>query len=231
MRLLTTMPPATPGYLYIIHEREFVNAREPVYKFGRTTNIAKRIAQYPKGSRVMYTEWFEGDHVKAETELLRDFGEVFKNRDDVGREYFECDVRDMRRVVRKYVDDYAGQYGGGGERGEEEPANKPHQAIDPSVVVMDFIDEHRRMYSGKMLQTKLVYAEYVAWAERAGGLKPASYTRFLGMLRDMYNVRVKTMNFADTGTEQAAVFPNLMPRPTCPTGPLESVIFKFAFNK
>jgi hypothetical protein len=35
---------------YIIQEREFVNKNEGIYKIGRTSNLAKRICDYPKGS-------------------------------------------------------------------------------------------------------------------------------------------------------------------------------------
>ena len=43
------------GTIYVIWEREFINKNEAVYKIGRTDTLSRRINQYPKGSRMIFT--------------------------------------------------------------------------------------------------------------------------------------------------------------------------------
>lgn len=69
-------------------EREFLNKDEHIYKIGRTENIAKRVMQYPKGSRLVCAVYCD-DEKKMETILKNKFCIEFKARSDIGSEYFE----------------------------------------------------------------------------------------------------------------------------------------------
>ena len=40
------------GHIYLIQEREFMNANQNVYKIGRTKDINQRVKGYPKDSRL-----------------------------------------------------------------------------------------------------------------------------------------------------------------------------------
>lgn len=82
------------GYLYIIQIREFVKTNEPIYKVGRTCDIIRRYSQYPKSSRLLYLIPCN-NLVKQERKLLESLRNQFKNRIDIGLEYFEgslCDI-------------------------------------------------------------------------------------------------------------------------------------------
>jgi len=56
------------GYIYIIHEREFMVQCKSVYKIGRTDNIIRRFSQYPKGSRLLFT-YYVNDMIEIENVL------------------------------------------------------------------------------------------------------------------------------------------------------------------
>jgi hypothetical protein len=79
------------GYLYVIHEREFIRTNECVYKFGRSHDIITRFNQYPKGSRLLFCVT-SNDPVLHERIVLYHLRNLFKNRRDIGAEYFECDI-------------------------------------------------------------------------------------------------------------------------------------------
>lgn len=86
------------GYIYIIHVREFINSAKAIYKVGRTADICKRTNQYPKDSRLVYT-MFVADMFKIETEVIKLFRKDFRQRVDIGREYFEGNLEDMIKVI------------------------------------------------------------------------------------------------------------------------------------
>ena len=90
------------GHLYLIREREFIRMSEPVYKFGRTSNIQYRFSQYPKGSELcFYSSTL--DMRKSERELLSIMRNKFVLRDDIGAEYFEGDKAAMIACIQKYL--------------------------------------------------------------------------------------------------------------------------------
>ena len=37
----------SPGYIYLLVEREFVRSGEPVVKVGRTSDVIRRMSEYP----------------------------------------------------------------------------------------------------------------------------------------------------------------------------------------
>lgn len=94
------------GYVYLLIEREFIKTHENIYKIGVTRNISKRVNQYPKCSKLELSI-----HVKmaveCETLLKHIFDEKFKNRKDIGREYYEGDIYEMISVMndicKKYI--------------------------------------------------------------------------------------------------------------------------------
>ena len=81
--------------LYIVHEREFINSKQNIYKIGRSEQAClRRIKTYPKGSE-LYFHMRVSDSVRAEKRALRAFKSMFKQRKDIGKEYFEGDIRLM----------------------------------------------------------------------------------------------------------------------------------------
>ena len=77
----------TEGCIYIVKLREFVTRNENVYKIGRCKCIEQRLKNYPKGSMLIHYEKVE-DQYKSEKLLKEAFKKWFKQRTDLGSEYF-----------------------------------------------------------------------------------------------------------------------------------------------
>jgi hypothetical protein len=89
----------TVNYVYLIKEREFIKTGEDVYKLGRSKKENhKRFNQYPKGSILLF-QIICNDCVDMEKQLIKIFKESFKQRKDVGREYFEGNHVDMIDII------------------------------------------------------------------------------------------------------------------------------------
>jgi hypothetical protein len=90
------------GYLYIIKIREFVKSGEDVYKVGRTFDIFQRFNAYPKGSKLLCI-LPSNDVIRHERILLHRLCNKFKNRRDIGAEYFEVPLDSLLNVMCKCV--------------------------------------------------------------------------------------------------------------------------------
>ena len=88
--------------IYLIHTREFVNSKEPIYKIGRSKNLNTRILQYPKGSNVLCSIKCANSNL-CEKELIKLFTKLFIIRKDYGNEYFEGDHDNMIFVIITYL--------------------------------------------------------------------------------------------------------------------------------
>lgn len=97
------------GYVYCLQEREFINNREPVFKIGKTgKRDFSRFKQYPKGSELLYYVKVYEYH-KVESMIIQKFKNKFKQRRDLGYEYFEIDFSsiesEINSIVCNYTDD------------------------------------------------------------------------------------------------------------------------------
>jgi hypothetical protein len=90
----------TEHHIYIIHEREFVNTGQPIYKIGKTTKSIKRLSQYPKDSKLKLLLAVENCH-ESEKLLIVKFDEMFVNKPEIGREYYEGELKEM---IKLYLD-------------------------------------------------------------------------------------------------------------------------------
>lgn len=88
----------TDGYIYLIITREFLQSQQEVVKAGFTTDIKKRHCQYPKGSKLLYCEYVQSAKDR-EKDVLYALGNKFKQRSDIGREYFEGPFKEIRKTV------------------------------------------------------------------------------------------------------------------------------------
>lgn len=93
------------GYesIYIIHAGQHVNTN--IYKIGRTCNINARRIQYPDGSKLLYS--FCCKNSKTVENLILDYLKLDKQTFklmDFGREYFQCNLKDLRNAVLQFVD-------------------------------------------------------------------------------------------------------------------------------
>lgn len=87
------------GYIYIVIEREFLQSKQDVAKIGGTSNIITRMSNYPKNSRLIYCE-FVNNFYKTETIVFECFKKTFKQRLDIGREYFEGSFDSMVTQIK-----------------------------------------------------------------------------------------------------------------------------------
>ena len=96
---------ACNGYIYLLHEREFIDKQEDVYKIGMTSQPnQKRFRGYPKGSRVLY-QIDCPNYKRVEKILIENFKEMFTQMKEIGTEYFKGDKRKMLRVIYSVIDD------------------------------------------------------------------------------------------------------------------------------
>ena len=89
-------------YIYCLIEREFLKTKENIYKIGKSTSLAPRMRQYPKGSKIIAMSQVNNCDI-AETDLIKvlDSNKKFKRASDVGREYYECNTKDLLSVFHE----------------------------------------------------------------------------------------------------------------------------------
>lgn len=77
------------NYIYLLKEREFINSGEDVYKIGKTTHVNdRRFRNYPKNSILLFQS-ICSDCSSIEKNIISKFCVEFKQRKDIGIEYFE----------------------------------------------------------------------------------------------------------------------------------------------
>ena len=92
-------------YIYLLQEREFIRTNDNVYKVGMTTKENyKRFRQYPKGSVLLY-QMICNNCKNIEKLVLKKFKDTFKQRKDIGNEYFEGDYKDMIHIIYLIIKD------------------------------------------------------------------------------------------------------------------------------
>jgi hypothetical protein len=196
--LLVTRQNIMSGYIYILREREFITTKDPIYKIGRSQNVSKRVAQYPKGSKLIFMVEVT-DVNKTETCLLRIFREKFKVCKDIGREYFAGDVTFMVRTVIETI---------------SIPTDICEVDVsticDPSVAVMRFVDDNREDLDSKVLKSKDVYETFLEWVNIKKYSVDLSHSRFTTELKSSFSVTHSVHRFSD-GINRGLHFPSLKP--------------------
>ena len=87
------------NYIYLLQEREFTKTNEPVYKIGMTKKVNhQRFNQYPKGSTLIHQSLCVNCNI-VEKRLISIFKNKFKQRTDIGTEYFEGDYVSMVKII------------------------------------------------------------------------------------------------------------------------------------
>lgn len=89
-------------YVYLLKEREFIQASKNVIKAGGTICMVQRSQQYPQGSLVLGC-FRVTNYRDAERSLLAALARSFIPRRDIGREYFEGDERRIAHVFANAV--------------------------------------------------------------------------------------------------------------------------------
>lgn len=90
------------GHIYLLQEREFIKTNTPVYKIGKTKQSIRRFKGYPKGSELILMTKVDNIN-NVESNLIKKFKKLFKQRLDIGTEYFEGDVKLMVNNINSYI--------------------------------------------------------------------------------------------------------------------------------
>ena len=92
-------------YIYLLQEREFRKTKEHVYKIGMTKKENhERFNQYPKGSVLLF-QMICNNCKNMEKLVLKKFKETFKQRKDIGNEYFEGEYKCMVDIIYLTIKD------------------------------------------------------------------------------------------------------------------------------
>ena len=90
-------------YLYLLKEREHVRCGDDgavVCKVGFTTDFVTRMRAYPDSSTIILTVSVRRESVRQAARLvLGAFERCFKQRNDIGDEYFEGAASDMVAMI------------------------------------------------------------------------------------------------------------------------------------
>lgn len=83
------------GYIYLIRTTGMVGRCENVYKVGRTSReIEDRLNEYEKGMERILTIKVSNNK-EAETKIIKELKEKYKQRNELGNEYFEGDIHEI----------------------------------------------------------------------------------------------------------------------------------------
>jgi hypothetical protein len=87
----------------MVKEREFIRSKEDIFKIGKTTQQPfKRLNAYPKGSSVELLLTVTDCSV-IESALIAQFKKTFIQRKDIGAEYFEGNLKDLKKKMFEIV--------------------------------------------------------------------------------------------------------------------------------
>ena len=93
------------SYIYLIREREHLEANRNVYKFGRSCQLPEnyigRLRQYKKGSEIIMVLKCE-DAIQTENRIRDIFKVEFRQHRD-GHEHYYGDVRQMMKIIWEQV--------------------------------------------------------------------------------------------------------------------------------
>lgn len=89
-------------YIYLVHCRACLNANQPIYKIGKTTDFNKRLLGYDKGT-VPLLSLYVAECDNFERHLINIFKSKFTLCTDYGNEYFEGDITSMIKII---IDEY-----------------------------------------------------------------------------------------------------------------------------
>ena len=164
------------AYVYAVMVRESLLLRENVIKFGYTKKgLKNRMSQYPKGSVLVSSTACDPAVVQnVETEVLIAARERFKQRTDMGVEYFQGDVRNMiallQEVAMKYVHLLVESIDLTVKLVEEKESvapKVPKKAPVPDLhrLMADYIEENRETLHKAIVKSSEVFDKVKGWLD------------------------------------------------------------------
>jgi hypothetical protein len=200
------------GNIYLIWEREFLKTRENVYKIGRTDNIKRRLSQYPKGSRLIFSI-YTPDCLTSERELIRQFRVTFKSRTDIGSEYFEGESLCMVELISKFVAIQL-QTIIVDEEGEPDLITQDTKR-DLTIAIMEYITYMTEQLSGNKIRSRILYQQFLYWLQQNRYQVEVTHTKMTRELNRLYRTTDSTHYFDDdegVGIEHSIAFPYMLAR-------------------
>lgn len=192
-----------PGYIYILHIREFVNQNVDIYKIGRTDDIIRRFEEYPKGTVIKYCV-FVHDTVLFEREIIKQFKDKFMQRRYLGLEFFEGDLNSMGVVIQDYVFECS-------PKNTTEIVKPIIKKLNASVAVMEYVETSRsNLFKSEdvFVRSKVFYNDFLAWLMTNNYESNVSLTKMAAVLRNSYKVVQDIQDFDDS-RDQVFKFPKL----------------------
>jgi hypothetical protein len=93
----------TIKYIYLVQLREHFNTGKSIAKIGQSVQENNgRLSGYPKGSIILFQETCI-DCINLEKELINLFKENYTHRKDLGNEYFEGNIVEMKDYIHETV--------------------------------------------------------------------------------------------------------------------------------
>ena len=87
---------------YLLRTREFKNSNENIYKIGRSANLNNRIKNYPNNSEIILKINIENE-IETEKLIMVIFKKIFIQRKDIGYEYFEGNIKDIKNKFKNII--------------------------------------------------------------------------------------------------------------------------------
>lgn len=209
---------AEPGYLYLIQLREFLNAGCPVYKLGRTSDLQRRLGQYPKGSQLIQCCYVR-NMCLAETELLKAVAKHanLRMRSDYGREYVEAEdlptlmhtfaTISLKPTLRYLGHDPLVQLLSRGVKKRQSASRKA--TVDVDLSVLHFIQTRAATLTKATVPSLDLY---YAFCMHGTDKTKLPLRQFVNIIKDHFGAVVKTMRFGDKGLCQTIQFGHLTAR-------------------
>ncbi len=161
-----------PQYIYLLKEREFIKTNENIYKIGKTTQQNnERFKQYPKGSILLLQSICSNCH-SIEKEMIKQFKNNFKQRNDIGNEYFEGNLQDMIRIIIELI------------KLDHLPNHSEQENNDDSI--HHFMIYHIKLDSESVIKVCKLYDLFKEWWALNHNKKCPSLYQFRMMINNTY---------------------------------------------
>jgi hypothetical protein len=165
-------------YIYILIEREFIKTGEPIYKIGKTKQEnMKRFKQYPKGSILIEQIMCQNCDI-METDIMNIFKTKYIHRTDIGREYFQGDMKNMIYTIHTIWQTYDAPTMDIEEEPNEIFSIDKWLNLVKKYNVYDFQTTYRKLYE-----------HYIKWSNTKITLQ-----KFISILRKHPSVEYKSSN-------------------------------------
>lgn len=193
------------GYIYVILLREFLHKKESVLKIGRTNDTTKRLHHYPKGSIFLCT-FRVNDCISCENIILEELKKDFKQRKDIGSEYFEGPAVDIIKTIVAHVVDDQVNLNFDSNNGI---VRKTHKKTNIDLIICKYYEEEAKHKCSSRVKSMDIYKDFHDWLDSQGIDVNISMHKFVIVLKNAYGVQNQHFRFFD-GVCASLCFPNLV---------------------